>query len=317
MISVIIAVYNPGKYLKECIESILGQQGVDFEMILIDDASTDGSDTVCRYYADTCPDIVRYHRLQENSGPSVARNKGIAMAKGEYIVFSDSDDCLMPGALAHLSDLIASTGASISIGGFFNGRIYRSSDVNNIDPEIETVSGREALEATLYQKPHFHASACAKIYRTEVLRHCLLLPGMHYEDLEWVSRLYPPQSRIAVSNRIVYFYRRNPDSFINSWSLSRLDALKATELILENVRALCPSCLDAARSRRFSACFNIFLEAAVRGEKDTAQYCFKEIKSLRRKIIGDPNVRLKNKIGAVLSYLGPGACTLIFRLSKR
>lgn len=98
-ISVIVPVYNVEKYLSECIESILKQSYTDFELLLIDDGSSDSSGMICEQYASLDNRIIVVH--QENAGVSVARNKGLSMATGKYITFIDSDDWVKE---AYLSD---------------------------------------------------------------------------------------------------------------------------------------------------------------------------------------------------------------------
>ena len=94
-ISVIIPAYNTEKHLRECLDSVLAQTFTDFEVILIDDGSTDGSPVICDAYATSYPDRIRvYH--QNNSGVSAARNKGIDVSDGEYVLFCDSDDTVDP-----------------------------------------------------------------------------------------------------------------------------------------------------------------------------------------------------------------------------
>ncbi len=91
-ISVIISIYNAEKYIGECIESIISQKYRDFEVILVDDGSKDGSGIICdRYVAEDSRFKVIH---QENRGISAARNAGLEKARGEYITFVDSDDCL-------------------------------------------------------------------------------------------------------------------------------------------------------------------------------------------------------------------------------
>ena len=89
-ISVIVPVYNVSKYIQKCVESILNQSYTNFELILIDDGSTDDSFDICQVFAtkDTRVKAMR----QSNAGPSKARNVGIRQAEGEYITFVDSDD---------------------------------------------------------------------------------------------------------------------------------------------------------------------------------------------------------------------------------
>ena len=88
--SVIIPVYNSEKYLNKCIDSIVTQDYENFELILVDDGSSDSSQKICREYADRFENVSLI--CQENSGPSAARNRGIDCAKGDYITFVDSDD---------------------------------------------------------------------------------------------------------------------------------------------------------------------------------------------------------------------------------
>ena len=93
--SVIIPVYNAEKTLKRCVDSLLEQDYTDAEIILVNDGSKDGSEDICREYAEAHPNI----RLisQQNGGVSTARNAGLDAAQGEYIVFVDSDDHVVPG----------------------------------------------------------------------------------------------------------------------------------------------------------------------------------------------------------------------------
>lgn len=100
IISVIIPIYNSEKYLHRCFESILNQTFSDFELILINDGSQDNSGKICDEFALIDSRIHVFH--QTNSGASAARNKGLELAKGAYVVFCDSDDIVSPFWLEHL-----------------------------------------------------------------------------------------------------------------------------------------------------------------------------------------------------------------------
>lgn len=102
--SIIVPIFNAQKYLTECIESILSQKYVDFECILIDDGSTDNSAHIAKKYATKDSRIAFYQ--QHNLGSSAARNKGLEKAKGTHIVFLDSDDVLLDGALSYYADIL-------------------------------------------------------------------------------------------------------------------------------------------------------------------------------------------------------------------
>lgn len=101
-ISIIVPVYNTEQYLSRCLDSILSQSFVDFELLLIDDGSTDGSGAICDAYAEKDGRIRVFHK--ENGGVSEARNLGLKEAKGEWICFVDSDDVLMADGLQAMAD---------------------------------------------------------------------------------------------------------------------------------------------------------------------------------------------------------------------
>lgn len=106
--SFIIPVYNVEPYLSECLDSVLSQDFEDFEVCVVDDGSSDGSSLICDDYAARDRRIKLCH--QENGGVSVARNRALDMATGEYIWFVDSDDYVLPGALSYLDAVIGDSG---------------------------------------------------------------------------------------------------------------------------------------------------------------------------------------------------------------
>ena len=100
-VSVVVPLYNKRDQIASTIKSVLQQSFQDFEIIVVDDGSSDGSDEMIADFLDK----IRYVR-QSNAGPSAARNKGIEMAKGEYVAFLDADDEWKPGKLQHQMDFL-------------------------------------------------------------------------------------------------------------------------------------------------------------------------------------------------------------------
>ena len=306
MISVVIPVYNNLPYLEDCFRSVF-EQDVDVELVIVDDGSDDGSELICRRYAGM--PHVRYVRT-DRVGISCARNAGIREATGEYISFLDSDDMLLPGALATLLKILERhPECGIAVGQ------YTRKENASADKGIEFVADAEkSIINSLYQKKYYHTSSWGKLYRREVLENTdLFVEGRTYEDLEIFLRLYVKARKVVYTTETVYFYRKNPTSFLNTISPARRDMLWATSRLLEDTARLCPSALPAARSRRFSSLFNMLNLSASTGDKATARECFKEICELRSKVLTDPNVRLKNKLGALLSYLGFKPCLTVGR----
>lgn len=103
-ISIIVPVYNTEKYLSACLDSILTQSFTDFELLLVDDGSTDKSGEICDEYAQKDSRIRVFHK--ENGGVSSARNLGIEEAVGDYLHFVDADDIVLSGAYEYLNTVI-------------------------------------------------------------------------------------------------------------------------------------------------------------------------------------------------------------------
>ncbi|MBQ2953883.1 MAG: glycosyltransferase [Clostridia bacterium] len=116
MISVVVPVYNMGDSLEKCVASILTQEGADFEVILVNDGSTDGSGEVCDRLAAGDPRVRAIHQVNQGSGP--ARNRGLAEASGAYVYFPDADDLLAPGALKRMQEAVAESGADLLVFGY-------------------------------------------------------------------------------------------------------------------------------------------------------------------------------------------------------
>ena len=140
LISIIIPVYNCSKYINKCIDSIISQKGVDYEILLIDDGSTDSSGNICDLYAKKHKNIMVYHK--ENEGVSAARNTGIDKCRGEYITFVDSDDFLEPNALSLKLKKLIELDVDIVIGSF--NKVSPEGDLN---ASIQNTDGDSLLDA--------------------------------------------------------------------------------------------------------------------------------------------------------------------------
>ena len=114
-ISVIVPVYNTEKHLMRCVKSIVDQTYTDFELILVDDGSSDGSPEICDEW--TGRDCRIHVTHKKNGGASSARNAGLAIAKGKWVFFSDSDDWIDNKALETLYGMVNEYGVSMAIGG--------------------------------------------------------------------------------------------------------------------------------------------------------------------------------------------------------
>jgi glycosyltransferase involved in cell wall biosynthesis len=119
--SVVIPVFNRERLVARTLESCLSQQGFDFEIIVVDDGSSDGSASIVESYSNAKLQLIRH---QTNRGLGAARNTGVGRARGEWVVLLDSDDELMPGALARMSQIARGAGKDVARLGF----AYRRDD---------------------------------------------------------------------------------------------------------------------------------------------------------------------------------------------
>lgn len=228
-ISVIIPVYNVKDYIKECVDSILAQEYIDYEIILIDDGSTDGSENVCDEYSSTYKFIEVHH--QENQGLSRARNQGIRMAKGEYVLFVDSDDYISKGSLLKILETLEEDPGVDVI--FLDGsKVYshkRTTPFNEgyIKRKLYKRNRNDAL-AHLARLNKYPGSACSKLIKISLIieNSLYFVPGMLSEDIEWTLRLFSTANTYNYCDYDYYRYRQGrKGSITNNGGRLRLDFL--------------------------------------------------------------------------------------------
>lgn len=306
MISVIVPVFNGERYLSACIESVLAQSYTDIELIIVDDGSTDSSGTIADRYARDYSGIRVIHC--ENGGMSYARNVGIEASAGEYVYFLDSDDMMHPEALGRLRRKVEDMNVDLVIGGAEIGETYTIKRIHDV--VFSLMLPEEVIKNSLYQNGILHAP-WGKLYKKSLLDQVRFTKGLCYEDLDFFYRYCLLCDRIAVTHEKLYFYRQHPASIMHTWTPQRLDVLNVVDEIERYMSENNPGLLPAARDRKLSANFNIFILAHLHGQPDVADKCWKVIKNYRTGSLIDSNVRLKNKAGILLSYLGPKAFAFI------
>ena len=259
-LSIIVPVYNTRDYLAACLDSVLLPGAEDYEIIVVNDGSTDDSGEICAEYERRYPDLIRVITT-ENSGLGAARNVGLEAARGDYLLFLDSDDSLEKGAL---SEILAAIDGGFDIGIF---------DLRQVNPSGETVevmtgSGMggdftfDEYPELLSQPP----SACNKLIRRSLFTDSgIRFPGrVWYEDLRTVPKLYPLAGTIRYMPRAWYRYLIRPGSITNNANTARnLEIIDAVEDLLNWYR-------QAGFYARYEpqlcamAHYNAFLTASVR-----------------------------------------------------
>lgn len=240
-ISAIVPVYNAEKYLTKCIDSILTQTYDNFELILIDDGSTDRSGEICDRYAETDERITVIHK--ENGGVSAARNTGIDIAKGEYITFIDSDDYIDTDFFSSAYKAVSSINADEYVSGIVmetvaNGSIV-CSDFYTIK-ETRLYNIKLLFERLNVDYPLICiCGPCCKLYRNAIIRYNNIRFDIHMnlgEDTLFNLNFFKHTDNVYFAKDIFYhYYRGNLDSL---FSVFRKDTYEVHTCVYDKMRQL-------------------------------------------------------------------------------
>ena len=231
-VSVIVPVYRAEAFLADCLDSILSQTFRDFEVILVDDGSPDNCGVICEEYAAKDGRISVIH--QENQGQAAARNHALAVAKGSWICFVDSDDRIHPRMLELLYRAVEETGAGISMCRMLESPVFSEDFLAQKEGKFEVLAMDEETLVGLYDAEEYPAwVACGKLIRRQLVEAYPFREGRVYEDNEAVCRWVCGAGKLARTREELYFYRTNPDSTTKgSFSMKKLDYLWALESII-------------------------------------------------------------------------------------
>lgn len=229
-LSIIIPMYNASQYIERCINSIY-HQGLnvnEFEVIVINDGSTDNSLEIVKDYFTSYKNIRFFS--QKNSGQGAARNLGIKHATGEYILFLDSDDFLLPQSINKILSIVK----------------HVSCDVINFLMEVELPTGN-VKESYLYHYDYDKiysgkelllrtginiGSACSSLYkRSFILQNNIFFPvDMKHEDVFFSYQIYTFASRVIFTKTYAYYYCWHPDSTDRNKSYENLKLLQLSDI---------------------------------------------------------------------------------------
>lgn len=234
-ISVVIPVYNVELYLKRCVFSVLDQTFKEFELILVDDGSTDNSGKIC-------DDLKLYDKRikvihKQNGGLSSARNIGIKNATSDYITFIDSDDFIAKDYLNYAYDLLIKYNADIISVDYkrVSKIITEKEKKDNIKVMTEFDSVCHYLKCGC--KRHNNYPAWNKIYKKELFSDIIFPEGKIYEDMYTNLKLFFRSKKTIFSTKLCYFYWINPNSITQScFSDRNYDLLTSTKSIQKFIK---------------------------------------------------------------------------------
>jgi len=318
LISVIVPVYNVAQYLDACLESIVSQSYPHLEILVVDDGSTDGSGNQCDRWAERDRRIRVIH--QPNGGLSAARNSGLDVMTGQYVIMVDSDDVLHPDAVAVLLAAIRRHHADIAVGDYIPVGDKEAprwpASHSDETTSCRIYSQEEALLAVFYQQGLTH-SAWGRIYRAALFDEIRYPVGRLYEDLAIIYPLLKKCDRVVRTSQVVYGYRQRESSILGRFSPRRAHVVDILENLEQDTLPSEEEYHKAIGSRLLSAYFNILLLSSQDKEGDHRQLqdrCWSGIKRLRHRCLYNPDVRIKNKLGILASYLGRSfLCSVVGR----
>lgn len=236
LISVILPVYNGEKYIKKAIESILDQSLTDFEVIIVDDGSTDSTPNIIKSFDDSRITII----TQSRQGPGAARNNAMDISKGDYIMFLDADDWFAPDAFEIALREITRYDADMT---FFQMINYDDTTHETYPNDwFELKQFDESFENRPFTPSETPGSifdlsvgVCQKIYKSEFLRKikARFPEGIFFEDMPFFYYVYLKAERISIIKRHLYYRRKHDESITHVVDGKFLDTVPAGQILID------------------------------------------------------------------------------------
>lgn len=254
-ISVVVPVYNVKKFLKDCVESLVNQTFDDYEILLINDGSTDGSDKICEELSQKYKIVKTYNK--KNGGLSDARNYGVLKSNGEYITFVDSDDYVHTQFLEKLYKGIEKGKTDISM--CFYDKVPENAIITNcIINENTMIEEKEVDELfdillTSNKSTPYETGTCKLIKKT-ILEKVKFPVGLLHEDTATTYKLFDNTNKISIINEKLYYYRQREGSITHVFNEKRLDLIG----ILNERQKYFDSKSKHLRYKHFTFMFNRF-----------------------------------------------------------
>ncbi len=221
LISIIVPICNGGKYLRPCVDSILAQTYPAWELILVDDGSTDESVEISDEYARNHANITVIHK--RNEGQAIARNLGLQKAKGDFVSFIDADDWLEPTMYELLVSTLLAEQADVVVYGYFKEFLSSRKVVNN-DGALQVYPADEAVKLVLHGK--IDSYFWSMFFRKDILKEPI--PNMrYYEDHAVIFKWISHARKVVTLHKALYHYRQWHGSSMHS-----LDVLKEQQYFL-------------------------------------------------------------------------------------
>ena len=282
LISVIIPVYGVEKYISQCLDSVINQSYKNLEIIVVNDGTKDRSAEIAREYAQKDNRIKVYD--YENGGLSVARNRGLELAKGEYISFLDSDDWLHPDFYKKLADALETNNADIAKCSFI--------EIDTATEKIKCFQGSKIKEADFglyFSKGILWIVVWNALYKREIVTGVLYPAGVNFED-NYASGMYIFKAgRVVELQDALYYYRRNLSGLSKEIKKRPFDSLIAISRLKNDLLQL------GFTDKRLDYCISLEVYHIIRDRSMSPLYRIKAIDKEWYNYVKD-NLNLQRKV---------------------
>ena len=219
-VSIIVPVYQVEHYIRRCIDSILAQSFTDFELILVDDGSTDRSGQICDEYARMDARVKVVHT--KNVRAAEARNKGINLARGNYLMFIDSDDSIAPTMVESLYQSILEKNADIASCNYLYFWKNDSAKDFPTNVKLEVLSGTEIFYKRKNERNYgYWTVVWNKLYKKEIFENIRFRSGKYFEDEFFANDIYQMDIKIVTIPECLYYYRQHENSTMRKKSIEK------------------------------------------------------------------------------------------------
>ena len=278
LISVVVPVYNVKDYVEKCLSCILNQTYSNLEILIFDDGSTDGSREICSHIADKDKRV----RLKElrHKGISYVRNLGVAEARGDYLIFIDSDDFVDLNYVEELYRAAITTGASIAACSFCRIRADEKPPKRETFPLIEILNREQAMKE-LVKDQKILSTVCMKIFEREVYKQLQFPEGRAYEDLSVMYSIIDREDKITYTEYTRYYYVFRRESICNNaYNDNSIDLFIASKQFLRFIEKKYPELREIQYLKCIRNAVSILYRMMLSGrcDKKVKQILLKEIR---------------------------------------
>lgn len=316
-VSVIVPVYNVERYLKRCVNSIINQTYNDFELLLVDDGSTDLSGKICDELKQADQRIKVFHK--KNGGLSDARNYGLQFAKGKYITFIDSDDFVSADYIDILyNSILDNSGVDISTVSVFNfsdENLIKGFNLSKRKFETEVVDTKIAVKKMLLNDNISH-EAWGKMYSKDLWDNIQFPFGQMLEDYSTTYKIFSKANKVAINNVKTYYYYQRSGSILRCQvSEKTLEVFDISDKETVNIINTWPDLKTEAKALQITTYLK-FYQKILNSDFSLYPEYQKRIKKMTKKnsiiLLKSPVVNYKLKIKIILAMLNKRLFLLIY-----